>query len=163
MSLYGNYYPDNADLTFDQMNKIEGHYQMIADECEDKVKEDYDTLTAVLKDGTTLSGEDLGDLLVQNLSKDNFKQLLPVLNDVYKEDTESFNSFGIYSGKELGQFIIDKVHDLNYSDYDNFCQAISESEIDLHDYPKVFKHIYDLNDEDDLHTLAEQEYKDGNY
>lgn len=163
MSLYGNYYPDNADLTFDQMNKIEGHYQMIADECEEKVKQDCSTYTAQLKSGKKLSGDDLGELLLEDTNEADLQALVPVLNNVYKSDPKEFNNYGIHSGLGLGNFIVNKLADLSYSDYQYFCSLIADSDIDLHDYPQVFKTFYDLNDEDDLQELAEQEYKDGNY
>lgn len=163
MSLYGNYYPDNADLTFDQMNKIEGHYQMIADECEDKVKQDYFTYTAQLKNGKKLSGDDLGELLVSDTDEDDLSLLVPVLNDVYKSEPKEFNSYGLHNGLDLGNFIVNKLDGLSYSDYQYFCSLIAESDLDLHDYPQVFKTFYDLNNETDLQELAEQEYEDGNY
>ena len=163
MSLYGNYYPDNADLTFDQMNKIEGHYQMIADECEDRVKQEYLTYTAQLKSGKKLSGDDLGELLVSDTDEDDLSLLVPVLNDVYKSEPEEFNSYGIHNGLDLGNFIVNKSSYLRYPDYQYFCSLIAESDLDLHDYPQVFKTFYDLNDKADLQELAEQEYKDGNY
>ena len=163
MSLYGNYYPDNANLTFDQMNKIEGRYQMIADECEDRVKQDYLTYTAQLKNGKKLSGDDLGELLLEDTNEDDLQILAPVLNDVYKSDPKEFNSYGIHSGLDLGNFIVNKLDGLSYSDYQYFGSLIDDSDLDLHDYPQVFKTFYDLNDENDLQELAEREYKDGNY
>lgn len=163
MSLYGNYYPDNADLTFDQMNKIEGHYQMIADGCEDKVKQDYLTYTAQLKSGKKLSGDDLGELLLEDTNEADLQALAPVLNDVYKSNPKEFNSYGIHSGLDLGNFIVNKLDGWSYFDYQYFGLLIDESDLDLHDYPQVFKTFYDLNDEDDLQELAEQEYKEGNY
>lgn len=163
MSLYSNHYPESADLTLDQMNRIEGHYQMIADECEDKVKQDYFTYTAQLKNGKKLSGDDLGELLVLDTDEDDLSLLEPVLNDVYKSEPKEFNSYGIHNGLELGNFIVNKSSDLLDPDYQYFCSLIADSDLDLHDYPQVFKTFYDLNDEDDLQELAEQEYKDGNY
>lgn len=157
MGLYSNHYPESADLTLNQISKIERHYQMLIDGYEDQVERNYSTLTAILKDGTTLSGDDLGDLIGQNLSEDNFKQLLPVLNDVYEDDIKSFNSLGIYSGKDLGETIINDCSDFNF--YQRICQAISETSIDLHDYPSIFSHVYNLEDEDDLRELAEEEYQ----
>ena len=163
MVFYSINYPENDDLTFDQMNRIEGHYQMLIDEYEDMVKEDYSTYTAQLKSGKGLRGDDLGELLLEDTNEADLRALSPVLDDVYKSDSEGFNSFGIHSGLDLGNFILTKFDDLSYSDYKYFCSLIVDSNLDLHDYPQVFKTFYDLNDENDLQELAEKEYKDGNY
>lgn len=157
MSVYDSYYSDDNDLILDQMKKFD----------EDQIKKGYNILMAVLKDGTPLSGIDLGELIYVGLTRKNMKQLMPVLNAIYKANPKSFEEFGfnnyyvsIGSGKDLGLFLVEDGFDdldLFYDNYDDimkiigaFCHVISETKVDLHNFPRVFKEVYDLNNEDDL-------------
>ena len=63
MSLHSNYYLNSDNLAFGRMDKVNERYQKLTDEYEDRIKKNYDTLMAVLKDGTILSGKDLGELI----------------------------------------------------------------------------------------------------
>ena len=168
MSVYDSYYSDDNDLILDQMKKVD----------EDQIKKGYNILMAVLKDGTTLSGIDLGELIYTGLTRKNMKQLMPVLNAIYKADPKAFNEFGfnnyfvsvsISSGKELGLFITEDGFDdldLFYDNHDDImkiigalCHVITETKVDLHDFPQVFKVVYDLNNDDDLKLWQKKSIK----
>lgn len=175
MSLHSNYYLSSDNLAFGRVDKVNERYQKLTDEYEDRIKKDYNTLMAVLKDGTVLSGKDLGELIYIDVTERNRKQLMPVLNAIYKANPKAFKEFGfnnyyvsISSGKELGLFITDDGFDdleCFYDDHDSeqiidaFCKVISETKVDLHDFPQVFKEVYDLNNEDDLKLWQEKNNK----
>ena len=180
MSLHSNYYLNSDNLAFGRMDKVNERYQKLTDEYEDRIKKNYDTLMAVLKDGTILSGKDLGELIYVELTSRNMKQLMPVLDAIYNANPKAFKEFGfnnyyvsLSSGKELGLFIIsDDFEDLEcfYDEQeseqiiDAFCKTISKTKVDLHDFPQVFKEVYDLNNEDDLKLWQKKNNKkDGNY
>lgn len=169
MSIYDSYYSDNNDLILNQMKKVN----------EDQIKKGYNILMAVLKDGTTLSGIDLGELIYTGLTRKNMKQLMPVLNAIYNADPKAFKEFGfnnyyvsIHSDKELGLFLVEDGFDeldWYYDDYDDimkiigaFCHAIAETKVDLHDFPQVFKVVYDLNNDDDLKLWQNKNIRMGN-
>ena len=177
MSLHSNYYLNSDNLAFGRMDKVNERYQKLTDEYEDRIKKNYDTLMAVLKDGTILSGKDLGELIYVELTSRNMKQLMPVLDAIYNANPKAFKEFGfnnyyvsLSSGKELGLFITgDDFEDLEcfYDEQeseqiiDAFCKTISETKVDLHNFPQVFKEVYDLNNEDDLKLWQKKNIKKG--
>lgn len=105
MSLYGNYYPENADLSLAKQYHIEQPYQALQEEYEDKVREEYFPLTLVLKNGKVLMGDSLGDILCNEASKKYLDKLTPLINDIYKDNADEFNQYDVHSGEELKNFI----------------------------------------------------------
>lgn len=160
MSLYGNYYyPENADLSLAKQYHIEQHYQALQEEYEDKVREEYFPLTLVLNNGKVLMGDSLGDILCNQASKKDLDKLTPLINDIYKGNTDEFNQYGIHSGEELKNFIYN--NNLDGYKYEFFIDDINEAlpEGDIYSYDKLFTDIWDLDNEDDVKDLAEFMYE----
>ena len=98
-----------------------------------------------------------------------------LLDAIYNANPKAFKEFGfnnyyvsLSSGKELGLFIIsDDFEDLEcfYDEQesdqiiDAFCKTISKTKVDLHDFPQVFKEVYDLNNENDLKLWQKKNIK----
>lgn len=159
MSLYGNYYPESADLSLAKQYHIEQHYQALQEEYEDKVREEYFPLTLVLKNGKVLMGDSLGEVLCNEASKKDLDKLTPLINDIYKGNADEFNQYGVHSGEELKNFIYN--NNLDSYKYEFFIDDINEAlpEGDIYSYDKLFTDIWDLNNEDDVKDLAERMYE----
>lgn len=159
MSLYSNYYPENADLSLAKQYHIEQHYQALQEEYEDKVRSFYSPLTLVLKNGKFLSGDSLGDILCNEASKKDLDKLTPLINDIYKDNADEFNQYDVHNGEELKSFIYN--NNLDGYKYDFFIDDINEAlpEGDIYSYDKLFTDIWDLNNEDDVKDLAERMYE----
>lgn len=159
MSLYSNYYPENADLSLAKQYHIEQHYQALQEEYEDKVRSFYSPLTLVLKNGKFLSGDSLGDILCNEASKKDLDKLTPLINDIYKGNTDEFNQYGVHSGEELKSFIYN--NNLDGYKYEFFIDDINEAlpEGDIYKYDDLFTDVWDLGNEDDVKDLAERMYE----
>jgi hypothetical protein len=159
MSLYGNYYPESADLSLAKQYHIEQHYQALQEEYEDKVREEYFPLTLVLKNGKVLMGDSLGEVLCNEASKKDLDKLTPLINDIYKGNADEFNQYDVHNGEELKNFIYN--NNLDSYKYEFFIDDINESlpEDDIYSYDKLFTDIWDLDNEDDVKDLAERMYE----
>lgn len=159
MSLYSNYYPENADLSLAKQYHIEQHYQALQEEYEDKVRSFYSPLTLVLKNGKFLDGDSLGDILCNEASKKDLDKLTPLINDIYKGNADEFNQYDVHNGGELKDFIYN--NNLDGYKYEFFIDDINEAlpEGDIYSYDKLFTDIWDLNNEDDVKDLAERMYE----
>lgn len=159
MSLYSNYYPENADLSLAKQYHIEQHYQALQEEYEDKVRSFYSPLTLVLKNGKFLAGDSLGDILCNEASKKDLDKLTPLINDIYKDNVDEFNQYDVHNGEELKSFIYN--NNLDGYKYDFFIDDINEAlpEGDIYSYDKLFTDIWDLDNEDDVKDLAERMYE----
>lgn len=159
MSLYGNYYPENADLSLAKQYHIEQRYQALQEEYEDKVRSFYSPLTLVLKNGKFLTGDSLGDILCNEATKKDLDKLTSLINDIYKGNADEFNQYDVHNGEELKDFIYN--NELDGYDYQSFLDAINESlfEGDIYKYDDLFTYVWDLDNEDDVKDLAERMYE----
>lgn len=162
MSLYANYGPDDdTTLSSRQVARIEQRQAELQAQYEDDVQRDHYRFYGAFTNHREFDVMDFSEILTEAF--ENNAQLpetyawlaaAPTMQTACQAiDTQPL------TGELLQQLIFETTDD-NYQDLLDLTDEIfTKDNHDIHDFDDDFDFIYDLDDQDDLHALADQYYE----
>ena len=135
MSLYGNYVPENIEMTYNKFQELEGKQKALQEEYEDKAKfmmSDYNLYDPNIK--TLVTGYSLGEVIFSTWKQDLYEDITGIFYDlVINIEKEIYMEKGkkVANGVNLIDSFVryfsnsyDK--ELVKTDIDNFCLGLDE-------------------------------------
>lgn len=162
MSLYANYGPDDdTTLSSRQVARIEQKQAQLQAQYEDDVQRDHYRFYGAFNNHYKFDVIDFSEILEEAYGYD---AQLPetyawlAANPIMQAACQKLDKHPLTS--ELLQQLIFETTDDNYQDLLYSADDIFVSDNhDIHDFADDFDFIYDLDDQDDLHALAEKYYE----
>lgn len=177
MSLYGNYVPENIEMTYNKFQELEGKQKALQEEYEDKAKfiiGDYNLYDPNVK--TLVTGYSLGEVIFSTWKHDLYEDITSIFYDLVTNiEKEIYMKKGKKVANDVdlvGNFVkyFSKSEDKEATklDTENFCLDLDEwiNELGIeHDIQYFYVPdpllILQSTDNDDVKGLAEIIYEGG--
>lgn len=171
MSLYANYGPDDdADMPLSQVDRINANHTALQNQIEDEIHNDhfrfygeFKTYKPSMIKYKEFDELDFSDVIDDAIQVDASKSIAPLLEDLYEYDQKAYQRFGIYNAPQFIRALFTGNDNIYNKLLDQIQTTFDHQQINISDYDDCFAFIYDLENEDDLHNLAEEYYEDNEY
>lgn len=175
MSLYGNYVPENIEMTYNKFQELEGKQKALQEEYEDKAKfmmSDYNLYDPNIK--TLVTGYSLGEVIFSTWEHDLYEDVTSIFYDlvasiekaIYMKKGKKVANDVDLVGNFVKYFSKSENKELAKIDIENFCLDLDEWVEELgieHDSQYFYVPdpliILQSTDNDDVKGLAEIIYE----
>lgn len=166
MGLYSNYGPDDdSTISLNQLGRIEQHQEELQAQIEDEVDRDHFRFYGKFKDSAIFDVIDFSEIITD--AYDNSAKIPTIYewlskNEDFQDACHQLDASFEPNSASIKHLIF-QTNDQNFNDLlDLIDQLFEDESFDIHYFDDDFQFVYDLNNTDDLHALAE-EYYDGSY
>lgn len=135
MSLYGNYVPENIEMTYNKFQELEGKQKALQEEYEDKAKfmmSDYNLYDPNIK--TLVTGYSLGEVIFSTWEHDLYEDVTSIFYDlvasiekaIYMKKGKKVANDVDFVGNFVKYFSKSEDKELAKIDTENFCLDLDE-------------------------------------
>lgn len=135
MSLYGNYVPENIEMTYSEFQKLEGKQSALQDEYEEKAKSMMSYYNLYDPNINRLfTGFSIGSLIYRVWMSDLYENIVPVFHDMVQSIIEEYNE-----NKKLPKHL-----DFTVQRFDDLFDGLSRDKLDHSDNCKYLDFLDDM-------------------